>query len=44
MNHIMPGLKDDETHIENLYKDYKRFVKINPFSLIFPARTCGIHE
>jgi len=44
MNHIMPGLKDDETHIEILYKDYKRFVKINPVSLIFPARTRGIHE
>ncbi len=31
MNHIMPGLIDDETRIENLYKDYKRFVKINSF-------------
>jgi hypothetical protein len=31
----MSGLKDDETRIENLYKDYKRFVKINPFSLTF---------
>jgi hypothetical protein len=40
----MPGLKDDETRIENLYKDYKRFVKINPFSLTLPARTGGIHE
>ena len=44
MNHIMPGLKDDETHIENLYKDYKRFVKISPVSLIFPVRTGEIHE
>src|SRR5271157_42100 len=31
INHIMPGLKDDETCIESLYKDYKRFVKINSF-------------
>jgi len=44
MNHITPGLKDDETHIGNLYKDYKRRVKINPLSLTFPAGAGGIHE
>jgi len=40
----MPGLKDDETRIENSYKDYKRFVKINPFSLIFPAQAGEVHR
>ena len=39
----MLGLKHDETYIENLYEDYKSFIKINPFSWEFPVRADEVH-
>ena len=33
----MTGLKDDETHVENLYEDCKSFLKINPPFRKFPG-------